>query len=426
MPEQELYHWGIKGMRWGVRRYQNKDGSLTPAGRKRYSDDPDLRSVDSAKLKLKSARREVQRAGNQYNVVSTPANWSRYKQAKANLKDAKFDHSKAKLKYDTKKEVSRIRDNNIEFKNKSKHRLRLEEQYRQMGMSKEEAQAAANNRIRTEKILAASAAMTVGACAAYVARNKIKDRTDGLIKAGDTLQRIEMKDTGGKLHDMFYVAKDKKDTRRYENLLGMARKNSAGHAYLMELEAKGDVRIASKDRASKVFGDLYKNDPDFRSSVKNHVSEHFAGMNKVKNINDLSDRNIKKMYENFNANIMEIRGDGSGADTKFYNKLKSAGYGAIQDINDMKFSGYNAKNPIIVFDNSKKSIMVKSVKELTSPDMNKRGIQELLRATGEGIAKDFIEIAGPVTAGALSVKAISTYRSDPNDAVGNNQNRKTG
>ena len=32
----ELYHWGIKGMRWGVRRYQNKDGTLTPAGKKKY------------------------------------------------------------------------------------------------------------------------------------------------------------------------------------------------------------------------------------------------------------------------------------------------------------------------------------------------------------------------------------------------------
>lgn len=31
----ELYHYGVKGMKWGVRRYQNKDGSLTEAGKKR-------------------------------------------------------------------------------------------------------------------------------------------------------------------------------------------------------------------------------------------------------------------------------------------------------------------------------------------------------------------------------------------------------
>ena len=35
----ELYHWGIKGMKWGERRYQNKDGTLTAAGRKRYNRD---------------------------------------------------------------------------------------------------------------------------------------------------------------------------------------------------------------------------------------------------------------------------------------------------------------------------------------------------------------------------------------------------
>lgn len=31
-----LQHWGVKGMKWGVRRYQNQDGSLTNAGKKRY------------------------------------------------------------------------------------------------------------------------------------------------------------------------------------------------------------------------------------------------------------------------------------------------------------------------------------------------------------------------------------------------------
>lgn len=31
-----LYHHGIKGQKWGLRRFQNEDGSLTPAGKKRY------------------------------------------------------------------------------------------------------------------------------------------------------------------------------------------------------------------------------------------------------------------------------------------------------------------------------------------------------------------------------------------------------
>lgn len=35
----ELTHYGVKGMKWGVRRYQNKDGSLTPAGKKRLVKD---------------------------------------------------------------------------------------------------------------------------------------------------------------------------------------------------------------------------------------------------------------------------------------------------------------------------------------------------------------------------------------------------
>lgn len=39
METNEMIHSGIKGMRWGVRRYQNEDGTLTEAGRKRYTRD---------------------------------------------------------------------------------------------------------------------------------------------------------------------------------------------------------------------------------------------------------------------------------------------------------------------------------------------------------------------------------------------------
>ena len=47
MENKELTHHGILGMKWGVRRYQNKDGSLTPAGKKRY--DRDVRENNAKK-----------------------------------------------------------------------------------------------------------------------------------------------------------------------------------------------------------------------------------------------------------------------------------------------------------------------------------------------------------------------------------------
>lgn len=59
----ELTHWGVKGMKWGVRRYQNKDGSLTPAGKKRYGVD-DVPTDGSAKKAYDSAKNRLTEAAN--------------------------------------------------------------------------------------------------------------------------------------------------------------------------------------------------------------------------------------------------------------------------------------------------------------------------------------------------------------------------
>ena len=147
----ELYHFGIKGMRWGVRRFQNKNGQLTSAGKKRY-DETDGQSIK-----------------------------------------------------------------------KSKHRLNLEEEYRKGGLSKKDAEIAAAKRIKKEKILAAAAGLTIAAATAYVVNKKLKEKCDSIIKSGKTLQRIEMQNTGGKLYDQFYAAKNHADKIKYAGLLGKTR-----------------------------------------------------------------------------------------------------------------------------------------------------------------------------------------------------------
>lgn len=122
----ELYHHGVVGMKWGVRRYQNKDGSLTNAGKRRYGTKANFERVQAAKKAASKVNSKEAKARKKANE-RTAAEIAKYRK-KAGIKDDK--------PVDTQPKKKTMKDMSDEELITAINRKRLEQTYAQLNPEK--------------------------------------------------------------------------------------------------------------------------------------------------------------------------------------------------------------------------------------------------------------------------------------------------
>lgn len=109
-----LIHWGIKGMRWGVRRYRDENGKLTPEGEARY-----------AREKLKNSQKPRDKRVNE-QALKDPTKW-----VKDDMQTSKDIIDSSKRIVDTSQDIERLTRRNkknprLDLSNKTDKELRDE------------------------------------------------------------------------------------------------------------------------------------------------------------------------------------------------------------------------------------------------------------------------------------------------------------
>lgn len=400
----ELYHYGILGMKWGVRRFQNKDGSLTKAGQLRY--DPD---VEKAKIGVSKAKDFYRKAFRDYNkatsggMVYNEKATNKLNEAAKKLRYAKEDLSDAKTKIKMKSQL-----------NKSKRQIDFEQKYKEKGMTQEEAELAAYKRVRTEKIIAATAGVTITAAAAYVAYKHYDNNVDKIIKSGKTLQNISTDSNKG-VSDAFYASMNKMDNAKYRGIYGNQLKRGAlgnlnNAVYKTKIGVASDLKVASKKSATQILSDLVKSDKACAQNLKTHLNDLHDRMstpeqNKVisKALQSLNNGKVdSKVYEALNLGLVDHSPTGQSISKGFYDALKQKGYDAIKDINDSKYSGYKSTNPLIVFNGMSKTA-VENIREVGEKEIKKN----MMLGYADIAGKENVKTGAAFAAGVLGLQTGS-------------------
>lgn len=393
----ELYHFGVKGMKWGVRRYQNEDGSLTSLGKKRD--------------KMLSDRKTAKKYSTTSNIVN--AKYSR----------REFEDAKTRLKLENQKK-------------KSKRQQDLEKKYLEQGFTKDEAEIKAYNRAKTETILKVAGGIALASAAAYVAYKHYDKVTDRVFEKGSTIGRLT-NDGSEQTNRAFYGFVNKHDKNRYEGLYGKTLGQN-GTVYRKAMRAAGDINIASPESARKVLKNMFDTDKQSFDGFKRNIDELASVVPPTTKQGQLWRKAKRELdsgkigdntYKAFNTALVFHNKEQQPINDKFYSAMKKAGYGAIRDVNDKENSGYFAKNPLIVFDTDK--IDVEGFTKLGNDHINSMFNKEQGKVYVHALANSY----GPIGAvfatsmGAMKLvkrsnetKFVENYRKQhPESTLSNNE-----
>lgn len=395
--EDELYHFGVKSMKWGVRRYQNEDGSLTSLGKKRD--------------KMLSDRKTAKKHSTTSNMV------------KAEYSRREFEDAKTRLKLENQKK-------------KSKRQQDLEKKYIDQGFAKDEAEIKAYNRAKTETILKVAGGIALASAAAYVAYKHYDKVTDRVFEKGSEIGRLT-NDGSEPTNRAFYGFVNKHDKDRYEGLYGKTL-GANGTVYRKAMRAAGDINIASPESARKVLKnmfdtdkqsfDAFKKNIDAMASVVPPTTKQGKLWRKAKRELD-SGKIGDNTYKAFNTTLVLHTKEQQPINDKFYSAMKKTGYGAIRDVNDKENSGYFVKNPLIVFDTDK--INVEGFTKLGNDHIDSMFAKEQGKIAAHTLANEYgpIGAAFATSIGAMKLvkrsnetKFVENYRKrHPESTLSNNE-----